>query len=476
MNDGIISYAQNFEDVMLWRALAHVGKGNYIDVGAQSAYEDSVSRAFHEHGWNGVHVEPMPFYAEQLRKERTGDVIVQAMVGAQEGMGALFAMSGTGLSTSREDLAEGYERDGREVVREVVPVVTLDQVLDIVDGEVHWLKIDVEGAEHQVLQGWHGDRRPWVLVIESTRPMSQEQNYEEWEPLVIGKGYRFVYFDGLNRFYVSEAHHALADAFQVGPNVFDRFRLAGTATSTFTAKLNHDAAVIEGERARIASEHAQIGRAHSELERQLLQQRLDASERENTLRGDQAAAMTRANQLQEQLSETRRQMVEAVAAAVVHVGQERDLALTQVAKLHSDLMIIHSSTSWVVTAPLRVLSRALRALLRAPVGLARSAMRAVKPAARRVVFGVLRRGSRSALLRRSAGRILASMPALDTRIRAWHGAAIGRPMVDIGRPAVTAVDSSALLQMLAEPLPEDVSAQARQTLLRLRYAIAGAKS
>lgn len=29
-----VSYAQNFEDVMLYRALKHVEKGFYIDVGA----------------------------------------------------------------------------------------------------------------------------------------------------------------------------------------------------------------------------------------------------------------------------------------------------------------------------------------------------------------------------------------------------------------------------------------------------------
>ena len=33
-----ISYAQNFEDVMLWRALKHVENGFYIDVGANEAF------------------------------------------------------------------------------------------------------------------------------------------------------------------------------------------------------------------------------------------------------------------------------------------------------------------------------------------------------------------------------------------------------------------------------------------------------
>jgi hypothetical protein len=31
---GIVSYAQNFEDVILWRALGAIERGVYIDVGA----------------------------------------------------------------------------------------------------------------------------------------------------------------------------------------------------------------------------------------------------------------------------------------------------------------------------------------------------------------------------------------------------------------------------------------------------------
>ncbi|HZF37393.1 MAG TPA: FkbM family methyltransferase, partial [Blastocatellia bacterium] len=43
-----ISYAQNFEDVMLWRALKHIDRGFYIDVGANDPDLDSVTKAFYE--------------------------------------------------------------------------------------------------------------------------------------------------------------------------------------------------------------------------------------------------------------------------------------------------------------------------------------------------------------------------------------------------------------------------------------------
>jgi len=46
-----ISYAQNHEDVLLYRALKGVGKGFYIDVGANDPEEDSVTKAFYDRGW-----------------------------------------------------------------------------------------------------------------------------------------------------------------------------------------------------------------------------------------------------------------------------------------------------------------------------------------------------------------------------------------------------------------------------------------
>ncbi len=75
-----VSYAQNFEDVILWRALKHVGRGFYIDIGAQDPVIDSVSLAFYEQGWRGVHVEPVAEYAEKLRKARPDEEVIQAAV------------------------------------------------------------------------------------------------------------------------------------------------------------------------------------------------------------------------------------------------------------------------------------------------------------------------------------------------------------------------------------------------------------
>lgn len=81
----ICSFAQNFEDVMLWRALGHIKNGFYIDIGAQDPINDSVSKAFYLKGWRGLHVEPATQYVEKLRADRSDEQVLQAAVSSESG-------------------------------------------------------------------------------------------------------------------------------------------------------------------------------------------------------------------------------------------------------------------------------------------------------------------------------------------------------------------------------------------------------
>jgi hypothetical protein len=101
------------------------------------------------------------------------------------------------------------------------------------DRIIHWLKIDVEGLEKEVLESWEDSlARPWVLIIESTKPSTNEESFQDWESIVLSKGYKFSYFDGLNRFYVHDAHQDLVKHFSVPPNVFDGVVLSGLASNS----------------------------------------------------------------------------------------------------------------------------------------------------------------------------------------------------------------------------------------------------
>jgi FkbM family methyltransferase len=151
------SYAQNFEDLMLYRALGHLERGFYIDIGAQHPEIDSVSKAFFDRGWQGVHVEPVPHYANLLREARPGDRVIEAAVSNRVGHTTLIVFPDTGLSTTVPDIAAGHVDAGMSAPEDKleVPTVTLASIAEeLGESEVHWLKIDVEGLEKEVLQGW----------------------------------------------------------------------------------------------------------------------------------------------------------------------------------------------------------------------------------------------------------------------------------------------------------------------------------
>jgi len=103
------------------------------------------------------------------------------------------------------DIAAGHVDAGMPApeVELEVPRVTLASIAEeLGECEVHWLKIDVEGLEKEVLQGWDpATLRPWLVVVESTLPNSARSNHAEWEGLLTGADYAHVYTDGLNRFY-----------------------------------------------------------------------------------------------------------------------------------------------------------------------------------------------------------------------------------------------------------------------------------
>jgi FkbM family methyltransferase len=198
--------------VRLWRALGHIAPGRYVDVGAQDPDGDSVTRAFYERGWSGVNVEPVPAYAAHLRERRPRDATLAVALAERPGTRTLHEFPTTGLSTLDDAIADMHRRQGHETRAIVVEVDTLERVwAQHAGGDVHFLKIDVEGAEPAVLAGIDlAVRRPWVVVVEATRPTTRIPSYDEWEPRLLAARYRLACDDGLNRYYVADEHSDLA--------------------------------------------------------------------------------------------------------------------------------------------------------------------------------------------------------------------------------------------------------------------------
>jgi FkbM family methyltransferase len=280
----MISYAQNFEDVILKRALRDIDRGRYIDIGANDPDRDSVSKAFYLEGWRGVHVEPIAAFAQALRKARPDETVIEAAVTTSSGPIEMFDVEGTGLSTGDERFAARHRAAGFSVASTQVVGVTLSSILtNMGDAPIHWLKIDVEGMEKDVLASW-GDapQRPWIVVVESTLPNSPVENQYEWEDELIHRDYRMQYFDGLNRFYIHQDQSSREKFFGPGPNPFDDFTLSSTSPYVGMVKeeaqslgvqlqrdfkiAQHEAMVRERDlQARLAQVYQDLGEARSEL-------------------------------------------------------------------------------------------------------------------------------------------------------------------------------------------------------------------
>jgi len=222
----MISYAQNFEDIMLWRALKNVKNGFYVDVGAGRPELDSVTKHFYEQGWHGINIEPHLEDFPLLAAARPRDVNLNIAIGPQKGAMTFYQNKIRGWSTLDQGTATEMLGLGGESLEVQVECLPLQEVLDqYSDGPIHFLKIDVEGYEEEVLKSIDLKKsRPWIVVLEAADIHARLPDPAK-SFLQLGKnGYEFVYTDALNFFYISlEKLEELKPHFQQPPNIFDGF-------------------------------------------------------------------------------------------------------------------------------------------------------------------------------------------------------------------------------------------------------------
>jgi FkbM family methyltransferase len=226
----MISYAQNFEDVMIARLFDADYRGFYIDIGAAHPDYLSVTRHFYNHGWSGINVEPALRFYEMLCADRPKDINLRCAIGNEPGLATFYEIPKcTENSTLERSVADRIAAAELPSTPHEIEVVRLADLCDLHVNErtIDFLKIDVEGSELGVLQSGDWERfRPRLVIVEATVVNSTEENWQTWEPILTGTNYHKVWFDGLNNFYLREEDLELRHAFRLPPNIFDRFETA----------------------------------------------------------------------------------------------------------------------------------------------------------------------------------------------------------------------------------------------------------
>jgi FkbM family methyltransferase len=310
-----ITWAQHWEDVRLWRVLRDREPGFYVDVGAMDPEEDSVTKVFYDLGWRGIDVEPDPEFAEALRRARPNDLVAEVAASDGSGMVSLHRVSmpngeRSGLSTMNQVVADRHEADGLTISPIEVTRAPLEELMSGTDAEhpdrFHFLKVDVESHEAEVLAGAALDRiRPLVVLIEAREPNETTDAYEAAEEILTRTGYPFAVDDGLNRWYVRQEDEQVAALLRP-----------------------HINPVLDGAPRRGWEVEQERG----------LHEWIDSLETQNR------AAETRNRVTEELLAATRIELERSQAEAL---------------RLEDDVRAIRGSRSWRVTAPLRSLSRFL---------------------------------------------------------------------------------------------------------------------
>ncbi len=204
-----VSYARNFEDVLLNRVFGAQQTGFYIDIGASHPVEGSVTKAFYDRGWSGINVETGSV-SGTLAASRPRDV----------------TLPGTVPDTGLEGIVATHAR-GRSVD---FIMVRADGTEEVLFRSIDWRRL-----------------RPRVLVAEAVLPGSNVLANTAWETILLAGGYVRVYFDGINCFYLPEEDvPALGRHFLVPVNVLDD-------ASVYDPALAEAQAVIETLRQEIAA-------------------------------------------------------------------------------------------------------------------------------------------------------------------------------------------------------------------------------
>ena len=211
-------YSQYFEDYILSIFFEQIKQGHYIDVGANDPNHDSVTKYFYLKGWRGINIEPIHKQYLKLMAYRPNDLNLNIGIANHSKnmvLSVIFKnnkeLDYDGLSTFDPTVLKQALHDGYSFESVSVPAMSLNEVLKADPLlPIHFIKIDVEGMEAEVLKSIDLTKyRPWVFIIEATKPRTFIRSDAEWKPILIAHNYVEVMFDGLNSYYVAKEHYKL---------------------------------------------------------------------------------------------------------------------------------------------------------------------------------------------------------------------------------------------------------------------------
>jgi len=197
------TYSQYGEDITLQKLFKNKSKGFYVDIGAFSPNRLSNTKLFFLKGWRGINIDVNPKTIETFNVERPKDTNLN--MGVSNIVSEMLFYKLKGMNSFIGENVLGEEGMGQIEEQITIKVDTLENILDryLGENEVDFISIDTEGNDLNVLKSNNWVKyRPKVVLVESFSD-SDRYMYSKQKKFMKTLGYKEIYNNGLNSFYLS---------------------------------------------------------------------------------------------------------------------------------------------------------------------------------------------------------------------------------------------------------------------------------
>ncbi|MFL5729963.1 MAG: FkbM family methyltransferase [Cytophagaceae bacterium] len=175
IDNAVLAYSQEGEDLLLSKLFGPVGKGYYVDIGAHHPRLYSNTYFFYKRGWRGINVDALPGIMQLFGKVRPEDINLELGISNAPGELTYHMFADPALNTFSKEDADfriNSEKIKLEDTR-VIKTYRLEEILNkhLPAGQIiDFLSIDVEGLDMEVLLSNNWSKyRPRVVIIEYLR-------------------------------------------------------------------------------------------------------------------------------------------------------------------------------------------------------------------------------------------------------------------------------------------------------------------
>jgi FkbM family methyltransferase len=206
------SFSQQGEDLILDRIMSRILKWSlneeriYVDVGAYHPIDFSVTYLLYLRGWKGIVFDPSSRTQKLFQRWRRNDIFIKGVVGEEDyqDVDFYFSRASIGEQSLTGSKYPPKDKDMNNFYKTTFKQVNLNNELRR-NGfkKIHFLNIDVEGAELEILRTFEFQYfKPSVLAIEIHTSNLEEVMLSEEYKIVKHHGYAFVGSAVITHFFV----------------------------------------------------------------------------------------------------------------------------------------------------------------------------------------------------------------------------------------------------------------------------------